>query len=176
MAKTVQTFEDAPTWFLWALGQLGIAETPGPVSNEKIMYYRTLAHTPLEGEDGSVPWCAIFVNAALEVSQLPGTRSGMARSFERHKDFKQLLTPVLGCICTFWRGSQSSGSGHVALYRGENSAYLYCVGGNQGDAVSLAASSKARSTGYWWPRSVPVIEELRGPIAYAGPEKEGSEA
>jgi uncharacterized protein (TIGR02594 family) len=151
---------------LWARGELGVHETPGPVSTARITAYRELAHTPFDGDDGLVPWCAIFVNAALESSGFRGSRSGLARSFARHPEFVRLQGRAPGGIGVFWRQARGSGLGHVGFYVGESDARMRILGGNQNDAVSLAWFPKVSPTfglaGLFWPRSAPLPE--LGPV------------
>jgi uncharacterized protein (TIGR02594 family) len=100
------------------------------------------------------PWCAIFVNAKLEDTGIRGSRSAMARSFERDPNFVKLDGPALGAIGTLWRGSPSSGSGHVFFYVGENENGVLGIAGNQSDGVRRAYQDRARIVGYFWPKSV----------------------
>jgi uncharacterized protein (TIGR02594 family) len=160
IAATSRTdFSGGPVWWQWALHEIGISEIPGPGSNSRILEYRTIARTPSTLDDDDLPWCAIFVNAALEANGLPGSRSARARSFETHANFASLNAPTLGCIVTFWRGTRGGGLGHVGLYRGETDTHIYVLGGNQGDSVSVSPFQKSGSrfgfSGYWWPRDVP---------------------
>lgn len=150
----------APEWWAWALKELGVAETPGPASTDRILDYRRLAHVPLAGEDGAVPWCAIFVNAALESCGIPGTRSGLARSFASSPQFVPLAGPALGAVAVFWRGAKSGALGHVGFYAGESAGTVSTLGGNQGDRVSLAAFPREGKSsgllGYFWPSGQPL--------------------
>lgn len=159
-----------PPWYLWAIGELGEKETPGPKSNQRIIEYRQIGHTSDDKatEDGSRPWCADFVNAALEASGVRGTRSGMAQSFARSADFVKLDGPALGAIAVFWRGKKTSGQGHVLFYDHETETKVGGIGGNQADSVSRASFGRNAPSfgllGYWWPKSVPLpkIEPIIG--------------
>lgn len=161
-----------PDWLRWARAELGEREVPGKKSNARIIEYRTLGMTTDDSgtEDGSRPWCADFVNASLEATGVHGTRSGMARSFERSDHFVKLSGPALGCIVTFWRESKASGKGHVGLYIGEAGSKVRVIGGNQADAVSIASFSRGTAkfgvSGYYWPAGVPLPDI--GAISSAG--------
>lgn len=159
-----------PAWFRWALAELGTKETPGSKSTAQILEYRTIGKTPLAGEDSIVPWCAIFTNACLEASGIKGTRSGMARSYERSPDFVKLAGPALGAIVCKWRNSPKSGLGHVGFYAGHDTrGRVVLVGGNQSDAVSKASFDPAQLTGYFWPKGqpLPVIGKVNAGAAVA---------
>lgn len=137
-----------PPWVTWALHEVGFHEVG---NNRGIGPYIALAHTGSMGD----PWCAIFVNAALEASGHPGSRSAMARSFERNANFVKLAGPAYGAITTMWRGSPSAGTGHVFFYLGENENGIYALGGNQSDQVCKQYEPRNRVVGYYWPKSYP---------------------
>jgi uncharacterized protein (TIGR02594 family) len=142
----------------WAMREAtdGIEEEPakdnrGPV----IQRYIKLAKTGREGD----PYCAIFVNAALEQAGVPGTESAMARSFETSKNFTKLDGPSPGCIVTFWRGSRKSGKGHTGFYDSENDTHVFVLGANQDDDCNVSGFPKKGNTfglvGFYYPASLP---------------------
>lgn len=153
LAKPAAASTGAPPWYQWALHEIGFHETG---NNQGIERYIGLAHCGALGD----PWCAIFVNAALESSGIPGTRSASSQSFRHHPDFVQLSGPALGAIAIFWRGSKDSGLGHAAEYGGEDATHVWSLGGNENDMVQIEALPKSSATfgliGYWWPKSVPL--------------------
>jgi uncharacterized protein (TIGR02594 family) len=100
------------------------------------------------------PWCAIWANAKLEESGIPGTRSALARSFCNNANFVKLEGPALGAIVVFWRESQDSGKGHVGFYMGETPTHILTLGGNEGDMVQQQFEPRGQLLGYWWPESV----------------------
>ena len=162
-ATSRSDFSGGPVWWQWALHEIGVEEIPGHGSNSRILDYRTIAKTPSRMDDDDLPWCAIFVNAALEANGLPGSRSARARSFESDPNFEALDDPTLGCIVTFWRGTKGGGLGHVGFYRGETDTHIYVLGGNQGDSVSVAGGPKGG-------RLILVAgRPLREPVAQYGP-------
>jgi uncharacterized protein (TIGR02594 family) len=152
-------------WMDWAHREAtdGIEEEPnkdnrGPV----IRRYINLAKCGVEGD----PYCAIFVNAALEQAGLPGTRSAMARSFERNPNFIKLPGPAYGAIVTFWRGSKTGGFGHVGFYVGQTANHIYSLGANQSDDCNESPfpidGKSFGLVGYYWPKSVnlPAIKQI----------------
>lgn len=154
-----------PPWYLWATGEIGFHETG---NNQGIQRYIDLAHTGSLGD----AWCAIFANAALQSCGIPGSRSPSSQSFRTNVNFVQLSGPALGAIAVFWRGSPSSGLGHVGFYRGEDANNVWVLGGNESDMVQIEAMAKSSATfgliGYWWPKSVPlpVVGAIRVPAGY----------
>jgi uncharacterized protein (TIGR02594 family) len=152
---TPGAFPGAPPWFTWAMHEVGTKEDPdntGPA----VQRYIDLAHAGAQHD----PWCAIFANAALEANGIKGTRSASSQSFRSSPDFVELAGPALGALAVFWRGSESSGLGHVGFYRGEAGSRLWILGGNEGDMVQVEAFPRSSSSfgliGYWWPASVPL--------------------
>jgi uncharacterized protein (TIGR02594 family) len=151
---------ETPPWLDWAQGHLGWRERGVNLGIEWLIKH---AHCGSVGD----PWCAIFVNAALESQGYSGTRSASARSFERDPDFVKLSGPALGAIVTMWRGSRTSGLGHVFFYTGNDANdNVWGIGGNEDDGVKDCPHNPSRITGYWWPRaySLPTI----GRIPHAG--------
>jgi len=148
----IKTETGEPPWLTWARGEIGFHETG---NNQGIQKYVSLAHCGAEGD----PWCAIFANAALEASGVPGTRSALAESFASHPGFTELATPIAGALAVFWRGAKDSGTGHVGFYTGETATHVNVLGGNESDQVMIEALPKASASfgliGYRWPASVP---------------------
>ncbi len=146
-------FAGAPPWFLAAERDIGFHETG---DNQGIEEFIAQAHTGKLGD----PWCAIFANAKLEQEGIPGTRSPAALSFRTDPGYVKLPGPALGAIGLCWRGSPTSGLGHVFFYWGENATLVWGLGGNENNMVQVEAMPKSSSTfgliGYWWPKSVPL--------------------
>src|SRR5262245_35115614 len=157
-----------PPWLAKAESYLGFHERPG---NRGIEEFVALAKSGSVGD----PWCAIFVNACLEAAGVRGTRSAMARSFERDGNFVKLNGPALGAITTMWRSSPSSGSGHVFFYLGENERGVLALGGNQSDQVCRQYEPRARITGHWWPKSAALPSVGRIAVKDNGARVSGSE-
>lgn len=144
-----------PVWMEWVRREIGTRERPGTGSTPRILEYRRLAHTPIRGDDSAVPWCAIFVNAALEASGVRGTRSAAARSFTHSPLFVKLRHPHPGCVSVF-SSSRGPASGHVGFYKSESPSRIVVVSGNSGDAVRTAGYPRSRLIGHYWPKSVPA--------------------
>lgn len=82
-------------------------------------------------------WCADFVNATLSQAGMKGTGSGMARSFLEWGE--EVQQPQRGDVAVFSRGDPNGPFGHVGFFEGYNpDGSIRVLGGNQGDAVSIA--------------------------------------
>lgn len=144
-----------PRWLTIARSHLGQAEIPGAQSNPWIARLWIGAQhvwRALGADDSSAPWCGQFLAAVMsEAGIVPPVHAYRARAW---LDWGRIL-PVssLGCVVVFSR----AGGGHVALVVGRDTrGRLLCLGGNQGDRVSIAPFDMARVIGYRWP----LIENL----------------
>ncbi len=154
------TVSGEPAWLSGARRDIGFHETG---TNRGIEHYIAQAHCGSLGD----PWCAIFVNAKLEQAGFRGTRSAMARSFENSPHFVKLNGPTLGAIVTMWRGSRSSGNGHVFIYTGTDAqGRVWGIGGNESDAVREAPHEPSRVVGYFWPKGFTTSNT--GPVRVDG--------
>lgn len=92
-------------------------------------------------------WCAAFVNATLSQAGLQGTNQLNARSF---LDWGQPVdTPQRGDVAVFSRGDPNGWQGHVGFFEGYNpDGTIRVLGGNQGDAVSVANYSPNALLGF----------------------------
>jgi len=122
-----------------ALDQLGQREIAGEANNPRIVAYHQA--TRLKATDDETPWCAAFVNWCLEVAGVAGTNSAAARSFEAWGS--KVSTPSVGDVVVLSRGTKPW-QGHVGFWLGENRDNVMLLGGNQGDAVSVALYEKSR--------------------------------
>ncbi|MFC3711252.1 TIGR02594 family protein [Sphingoaurantiacus capsulatus] len=160
---------DEPRWLARARRNLGVKETPGRASTPSILKYRVMARVLLEGDDGAVPWCAIFVNAMLEAVGVRGSRSGMARSFSRWgKALPKDRIPA-GAVVVL-SSDRGPASGHVGFACGVSATHVWLLGGNQGDAVSVAPFRRERIVAVVWPGVEPVGPAMALKVAAAGAE------
>ena len=137
-----------PAWMAEARALVGLKEIVGSKHEPRIVQFFADAGHPWVKDDETA-WCAAFVNAMLKRAGIDGTGSLAARSFLQWGE--KLDKPRVGCIAVFWRGSKNSWQGHVGFYVGEEGSNILVLGGNQGNAVSIAKYPKSRLLGYRWP-------------------------
>lgn len=153
---------DEPLWLGLARARIGEREVKGPMHNSRILsWWRRIFRGGIK--DDETPWCAAFVGACLEDAGIRSTRFESARSY---LDWGvKLDAPIMGCVTVFSR----TGGGHVGFCVGISSdgGRLAILGGNQGDAVSIAWLPRNRAVGYRWPagfqplpRLLPVLADL----------------
>ena len=81
----------------------------------------------------------------------------------------------MGAIATKKRGN-SSWQGHVGFVVGANTNKIFLLGGNQGDAWSIAAFPRKEFTSFRWPADVPLPAATKLPTTIAGARSGVSEA
>lgn len=124
-----------------AVAELGQKEISGPEHNPTIINYAKEAGFSWVNDD-ETPWCSIFVNWVANKAGLKGSNEANARSWLL-TGLNVDMTPEPGDIVIFWRGSPDSWLGHVGIFFGFSidGERVYCLGGNQGNQVSVSAFS-----------------------------------
>jgi uncharacterized protein (TIGR02594 family) len=134
-------------WMKLAKAELGTKEVPGDGDNERVLEYHRIGAPKLRAQSDSVPWCAAFVGWVLAKSNIPVTGLASARSYLNWGYKISKFKP--GCVVVMKRGN-SSWQGHVTFGVSEGLLHVMCLGGNQGDAVSLVKYPKSSILGYRW--------------------------
>ena len=137
---------DQPAWLTPAWTELGQHEMPGSEANPHIRdFFADAGHPEIVSDE--VAWCAAFVSACLERSGVRSTRSLLARDYLMWGD--ELAAPRLGAIAVLSRDPDPA-SGHVGFLAGETADALILLGGNQHNAVTVAAFPKSRLLSLRW--------------------------
>lgn len=140
---------EQPAWMAAAWAEIGQREVGGSADNARIRsFFREVGQPPSLHDE--VAWCAAFVGACLERAGHASTRSLMARSYLRWGE--KTDDGRFGAIAVLSRGSDPA-AGHVGFLVGETEAHVILLGGNQGDAVSVAAYPRLRLLGFRWPQA-----------------------
>lgn len=155
-----------PRWLTLARAEIGVVEVPGPKSNPKIVQYAKESGSPWVADD-AVPWCSSFVGAMLARAGFKGTNSMRARSWEVWGD--RLDRPMLGAIGVKRRQGGQPWQGHVGFVVAANPSFVWLVGGNQNNAVNIAAFSRHQFTAFRWPPGEPLtVASLPSVLAAGG--------
>lgn len=122
-----------------AVAELGQKEISGPVDNPNIVNYAKEAGFDWVDDD-ETPWCSIFVNWVAKKAGLKCSGKANARSWML-EGINVDTAPEPGDVVVFWRGSRDSWQGHVGFFFGFSidGERVYCLGGNQGNQVSVSA-------------------------------------
>jgi uncharacterized protein (TIGR02594 family) len=157
-------------WMAEAKALLGLKEVPGHIHEARIV--SMWARLGLAFRDDETPWCAAYVGYCLEEAGFKSTRSASARSYlkwGRPVGFGGAFlwdSLPYGAVVVLDRPG-SSWSGHVGFYAGcPAKGHVALLGGNQGNAVSVAQFPTTRVIGVRWADGLPLPPS---PGAYAGP-------
>lgn len=140
-------------WMAEAYGAMGLHETRD--NRDLRAFLRSDGGTL--GDPSQFPWCGDFVHTCLRLG-LPaekfqgrvGENPYLARNW---LDFGIECGPSVGAIGVVHRGDPNSIYGHVFFYVGEDDDFIYALGGNQSNAVTITRIKKSRLLGYRWPRT-----------------------
>ena len=141
-------------WVDNARKYLGVKEFPGIPSNPIVLGFWKLAK--LAGiKNDAIPWCSGFACAMFEEVGIKSPRTDGAKNWLNWG--VALSTPVYGCVVVFKR----PGGYHVGIVVGQDSrGNLQVLGGNQGDAVTIASFDRNRVEGYRFPIGQPIPQTL----------------
>jgi uncharacterized protein (TIGR02594 family) len=98
-----------------------------------------------------VPWCGLFVAACVDEAGIKPAPIAVRAS--AWATWGSPLLPkelAVGAVLVF----QRPGGGHVGFYVGEDATAYHVLGGNQGDAVTIARVAKSRCVARRWPLGV----------------------
>lgn len=131
-----------------AITELGQKEIKGPEHNPTIVNYAKEAGFKWINDD-ETPWCSIFVNWVAKKAGLQTSNQLNARSWLQ-VGVNVNDAPEPGDIVIFWRDKPESWKGHVGFFFGysKDGKRVYCLGGNQGNQVSVSAYSKDNILGF----------------------------
>lgn len=116
------------------LSQYGKKEIAGNKHNPLILEY----HKTTGGfSDDETPWCSSFINWCAIEANVEHTNKANARSWLDVGVAKNYLE--IGDVVVFKRGDNPV-QGHVALFIASNGMdYIYVLGGNQNNMVSISS-------------------------------------
>lgn len=120
------------TYYDIALAEIGTAEIPNVKANPRIVDYHQA--TTLRAKSDEVPWCSSFVNWVLQTAGYPTTRSAAARSWVRYGKACEMQRAA---IVVLSRGNNPA-FGHVGFIDRFDGSYVWVLGGNQNNRVSIA--------------------------------------
>ena len=158
---------EAPDWLLTMRSISGLSEKPGAADEPKILamadeiarIFPDMKSYCDQYNHDSIPWCGLCVAYTMAKANIRPPFGGTdtdkflwARSWADDPDYTVLKTPRLGCIVVLTR----SGGGHVTVYESTSGSNYMCRGGNQSDAVNLAAFPKSNVVALVWPSVEPV--------------------
>jgi len=147
-----------PTWLSLARLDIGTHEGVGKDNNPKVLaYFKDAGFSGIK--DDETAWCAAFVGAILHRAGIPNEKTLSARKYEEWG--VPLKAPMLGCVGVKRRQGGEAWQGHTGFVVAANTSYVWLLGGNQADQVSIAAFPRWQFTAFRWPSAVPfTLEKL----------------
>jgi uncharacterized protein (TIGR02594 family) len=132
-------------WIDEARKHIGLKEIIGTGNNATIQLWLTKLKAWLK--DDSVACCGVFTAHCIKTAGYP-----LPKHWYRALDWLnwgvEIGAPCYGCVVVFSR----KGGGHVGFVVGmDKEGRLMVLGGNQGDAVSIAPFDVSRVAGYRMP-------------------------
>lgn len=130
-----------------AISQIGVKEITGTGHNQTIVKYAHESGFEWINDD-ETPWCSVFINWCAIKAGLSRSNGANARSW--NDVGIQTDNPEPGDVVVFWRESPTSWKGHVGVFIGfnKNGTRVFCLGGNQGNQVSISAYSSNQVIGF----------------------------
>jgi len=155
--ELIEPNADIPIHVTIAKAELGVKEIKGKRHNRRVLKYHSTTYGKYKTDE--VPWCGSFVNWVLKEAGFSKTVKYPERAKAWREFGTEISTPVLGCLAVKSR----KGGGHVCFVVGKSRSgkYIYCLGGNQGDAVSIR---KYRTNAFTNFRRVGTEPMLRPPV------------
>lgn len=134
-----------PSWLAEARRDLGLRELPGAPTAPKISAW--LSQLGAWWRDDETPWCGTACAAWMRSVGIE-----VPKHWYRARGWLEwgspIPAPALGAVVVFER----PGGGHVGIVAGKDArGRLMVIGGNQGNAVSIAPFDMDRVLGYRWP-------------------------
>lgn len=150
-----------PAWLDSAYHELraGVREIPGPEHNPRIVEYMRIAGAHWVTDDETA-WCGGFAGFCIVQAGLkPPALSVRARAWLQWGTGLHPQHPAFGAITVLTSGPDPQpgpevidAPGHVSFFWGHgHPGSILVIGGNQGNAVTIAAYSVHRLLGYRWP-------------------------
>lgn len=128
-----------------AFSEYGIQEWSGLTHNpEVVKYFHEIGHEWVD--DDETAWCSAFVNwVAMKANY---ERSGLLNARSWLKMGIEIKYPELGDIVILWRVKKDSEYGHVGFYINSDKDYVWLLGGNQSNQVTISKYPKSQVLGY----------------------------
>jgi uncharacterized protein (TIGR02594 family) len=137
---------------------IGLHEGTSLKANAAVVKFFGESGHPEIKNDHTTPWCAAFVGAVLQEAGIKNTGSLLALSYAKYG--KKLDKPIVGAIAT----KKRNGGGHVFFVVSFDDKYIYGLGGNQSDQVSIERFPRSVIYSYNWPADVAVPTDIANVI------------
>jgi uncharacterized protein (TIGR02594 family) len=165
-----------PGWLSIARSYLGIKEIVGNKNNPTITkMFARVGHPEVKNDETA--WCAAFVGSCLIEAGLNAPNSLWALDYADYGH--KLTTPLLGCIGVKRRYNPHGKviGGHVFFIAAASKTWVWALGGNQNNSVSISAVPRESVIALRWPSGVQIPSKpLPLPTSLAGAVRQANEA
>lgn len=141
-----------PAWLTEARAHIGTKEIPGKAHNSKVVQWLKVTASWANWGD-ETPWCGAFIDHCFRhVGIAPPANSFRAASWASWGDACKAQVGAVGV-------KARPGGNHVFLIVGitADGAYFKCLGGNQGNMVSIMDIAVDDVNAIRWPHGVPQL-------------------
>lgn len=139
--RWLETLPGRPRMIVEALKLHGVREVIGSGNNPEILRWAEETGLSKEYRHDETPWCGLFMAVVAQRALKPLPSGPLwALSWRNFGVVIPQLQASLGDVLVFRRQR----GGHVGLYVGHDDDAFHVLGGNQGDAVSIARLSRGR--------------------------------
>lgn len=125
-----------------ALSQWNFKEIQGKYHNPEIVKYFQEIGYKINNDETA--WCSAFLNWCAMKAGYEYTTKLNARSWQHIGIEVPKNEWKLGDVVVLWRSSPESWKGHVGLYIRHDENYIYLLGGNQSNRVTISKYSISR--------------------------------
>ena len=129
---------------LEVLSHYGLTEVSGPQSNPDIIDMGKELGIDIV-DDSTFSWCSISLCYYAKKLGYEQPNSAAARSWLKMPIV--VLKPSLGDVVVLWRESKLGWKGHVGLFINWDKDFVWLLGGNQGNSISIAKFTRERILG-----------------------------
>jgi len=127
--------------FLDMISQYGLKEVDGVQSNPQILsFFKELGYDVKD--DSTTAWCSAALSYFAKKNGYEYNKQLNARGWLKMSTI--VLKPTVGDVVVFWRNDPKSWEGHVGLFVSMDEKNVYTLGGNQGNAITIAPYPRER--------------------------------
>jgi uncharacterized protein (TIGR02594 family) len=131
---------------LLMLSHYGLKEVDGAESNKEILQFFGELGYDWVSDDSKTAWCSAALSYYAKQC-----------GYEYHKKLNakgwldmpiKILKPTVGDIVVLWRNDPNGWEGHVGLFINWDEKYVWVLGGNQANSLSIMAYPRERILGF----------------------------
>lgn len=151
---TLLTTAGVYPWIVEARRNIGLKEGSGGKDNPVILDWADNLGIDYPSDD--IAWCGLFVAHCMKIGAPLDLQDFNRLGARAWLEYGRSSSPVFGSVAVFWRERLTGWKGHVGILVGADASAWHVIGGNQGDAVTVARVAKDRALGFRFPKSFTI--------------------